>query len=61
MGLGSYANRVAKAMEQCTRAKITGLISGTPSKINTWQKRYGIPDKNCYNYDTYHQIKNNPD
>ncbi|MGB1020410.1 MAG: Gfo/Idh/MocA family protein [Flavobacteriaceae bacterium] len=61
MGLGSYANRVAKAMEECTRAKITGLISGTPRKIKTWQKRFGIPDKNCYNYNTYHQIKNNPD
>lgn len=33
MGLGSYANRVARAMEQCSRAKITGVISGTPSKI----------------------------
>ncbi len=61
MGLGSYANRVAKAMEQCTRAKITGLISGTPSKIKTWKNRYGVADKNCYNYDNYHQIKNNPD
>jgi len=61
MGLGSYANRVARAMEQCSRAKITGVISGTPSKIKDWQNRYAIPDKNCYNYDNYHEIKNNPD
>ena len=52
MGLGSYANRVARAMEYCTRAKITGVVSGTPSKITDWQARYGIPDKNCYNYDS---------
>ena len=30
MGLGSYANRVARAMESCTRAKVVGVISGTP-------------------------------
>ena len=61
MGLGSYANRVARAMESCTRAKITGVVSGTPSKIADWQARYGIPDKNCYNYDTIEKIKSNPD
>jgi predicted dehydrogenase len=61
MGLGSYANRVARAMEYCTRAKITGVVSGTPSKITDWQARYGIPDKNCYNYDTIEEIKSNPD
>ena len=37
MGLGSYGNRVAEAMMDCKRAKITGVISGTPSKIKEWQ------------------------
>jgi predicted dehydrogenase len=61
MGLGSYANRVAEAMQQCTMAKITGVISGTPSKIKTWQSKYNIPDKNCYNYENFDNIKNNPE
>jgi predicted dehydrogenase len=61
MGLGSYANRVADAMKDCKRAKITGVISGTPSKIKDWQGRFGIPDKNCYNYENFDAIKNNPD
>lgn len=61
MGLGSYATRVAKAMESCTRAKLTGLISGTPSKIVEWRAKYGIPQKNCYNYDNFDKIKDNPD
>lgn len=61
MGLGGYANIVAKAMQSSKKAKVVGLISGTPSKIKDWQERYNIPDKNCYNYDTYHQIKDNPD
>ncbi|HEU4551201.1 MAG TPA: Gfo/Idh/MocA family oxidoreductase [Chitinophaga sp.] len=61
MGLGSYATRVAEAMKDCTRAKLVGAVSGTPSKLKDWQSKYGIPEKNCYNYDTYDQIKNNPD
>jgi len=61
MGLGSYGTRVADAMLNCKRAKLTGVISGTPSKIKTWQARYGIADKNCYNYETFDQIKNNAD
>lgn len=61
MGLGSYGTRVANAMKDCKRAKLVGVISGTPSKIEVWQKEYNIPAKNCYNYETYHQIKDNPD
>lgn len=61
MGLGSYANRVAEAMKTCKRAKLVGVVSGTPSKIEDWQKKYGIEAKNCYNYENFDQIKSNPD
>ncbi|MFL5772173.1 MAG: Gfo/Idh/MocA family protein [Flavisolibacter sp.] len=61
MGLGSYGTRVAEAMQSCKRAKVTGVISGTPSKIKDWQAKYNIPDKNCYNYENFDQVKNNPD
>ena len=61
MGLGSYGNRVAKAMETCTRAKLVGLISGTPSKVEKWKATYDIPEKNCYNYENFDAIKDNPD
>jgi predicted dehydrogenase len=60
MGLGAYATRVAEAMEDCKRAKLAGLISGTPSKITDWRRKYNIPEKNCYNYDNFDEIKNNP-
>ena len=59
MGLGGYANRVAEAMRDCKMAKVTGVISGTPSKIKDWQSRFNIPDANCYNYETFDQVKNN--
>jgi predicted dehydrogenase len=61
LGLGDYANRVAVAMLSCKKAKLTGLISGTPAKIKSWQAKYNIPDKNCYNYENYDAIKDNPD
>ena len=61
MGLGSYGTRVAEAMRDCTKAKLVGVISGTPSKISAWQSRYNIPQKNCYNYENFDNIKDNPD
>jgi len=61
MGLGSYGTRVAEAMQSCKKAKLAGVISGTPSKIKDWQSKYKIPEKNCYNYENFENIKNNPD
>ena len=61
LGLGGYGTRVADAMQTCKKAKLVGVISGTPSKIKDWQTKYGIPEKNCYNYENFDRIKDNPD
>ena len=61
MGLGSYGTRVAEGMQACKRAKLVGVISGTPAKIKDWQAKYDIPEKNCYNYGNFDRIKDNPD
>src|ERR1700749_262170 len=61
MGLGSYGTRVAEAMKTCTKAKLVGVISGTPAKIKAWQRKYGIPEKNCYNYENFDRIRDNPE
>ncbi|MDR7132578.1 putative dehydrogenase [Algoriphagus sp. 4150] len=61
MGLGSYGTRVAEAIQDCERVKLVGVISGTPSKIEDWKSNYNIPAKNCYNYDNFDAIKDNPD
>jgi predicted dehydrogenase len=61
LGLGGYANRVAEAMKACSRARVTGLISGTPSKLKDWSARFGVAEKNCYSYENYDAIANNPD
>lgn len=61
MGLGGYAGIVARAMRQCQMATLTGIVTGTPSKIETWKKDYNIADKNIYNYDNLQNIAKNPD
>lgn len=61
MGLGSYGTRVAEAMKTCAKARLVGVISGTPSKITAWQAKYTIPEKNCYNYQDFDNLKDNPD
>ncbi len=61
MGLGSYGTRVAEAMQECKMARLVGVISGTPAKIEAWKSKYDIPAKNCYNYETFDSIKDNPD
>jgi predicted dehydrogenase len=61
MGLGGYGTRVAEAMRTSIRAKLVGVISGTPSKIKDWQSKYSIPEKNCYNYQNFDEVRNNPD
>lgn len=61
MGLGGYGTRVAEAMKACKKAKLVGVISGTPAKVKEWQSKYQIPEKNCYNYENFDDLKNNPD
>src|SRR5436190_20794193 len=61
LGLGSYGTRVADAMQACKMAKLTGAISGTPAKLTAWQSKYNIPASNCYNYENFDRVKDNPD
>ncbi len=60
MGLGDYAARVAEAMQSCKRAKITGLISGTPAKLQKWGEKYKVPEENRYSYENFDSIRDNP-
>ena len=57
MGLGSYAERVGAAMKDCKRAKITGLISGTPEKLQKYGEKYGVPESSRYSYQNASEIR----
>jgi predicted dehydrogenase len=62
VGLGSYSGgQLAPALQETEHCYLAGIVTGTPSKIPTWKDKYGIPDKNVYNYQTFDSIKDNKD
>lgn len=62
VGLGSYAGgQLAPALLQTEQCYLAGIVTGTPSKIETWKSKYNVADKNVYNYDNFDGIINNPD
>ena len=62
VGLGYYStDLLAPALQQTEHCYLAGIVTGTPEKAETWKKKYNIPDKNIYNYQTFDQVANNPD
>jgi predicted dehydrogenase len=62
LGLGGYAGgQLAPALQSTEHCYLAGIVTGTPSKIPTWQKKYSIPDKNVYSYENFDSIKDNAD
>jgi glucose-fructose oxidoreductase len=62
VGLGYYStDLLAPALQQTKSCYLAGIVTGTPSKAEAWQKRHNIPDKNIYNYQNFDSIANNPD
>lgn len=62
VGLGGYAiGQLAPALQETKFCKLSGLVTGTPSKEEKYGKKYNIPDSNIYNYETYDRIADNDD
>ena len=59
-GLGRYATLIADGILQSEHCRLTGIITGTPSKARKWKKKFQIPDQNCYNYSNFDEIILNP-
>lgn len=61
-GLGSLSTyQLAPALQKTQHCRLAGIITGTPPKAASWRARYGIPDRNIYDYETMHRIADNPD
>ena len=60
-GLGRYAGYMADALQSSQYCKLAGLITGTPSKAESWGKKYDILPKNIYNYQNLDEIAKNKD
>src|SRR6266536_3207156 len=62
VGLGSLSiNQILPAFAKCEKSKVVALVSGHPDKANKLALRYGVSQKNIYNYQNYDSIKDNPD
>jgi predicted dehydrogenase len=62
VGLGGYAGgQLAPALQQTEHCYLAGIVTGTPSKVENWKKKYAIPDANVYNYQNFDSIKDNKD
>ncbi len=62
VGLGYYSTDIlAPALQSTTNCELKGIVTGSPEKIPVWQEKYGIKDKNVYNYQNYNEIANNPE
>lgn len=62
LGLGAYASeRLAPGLQLTRHCRLTGLVSGTPSKLESWRERYDLKETNIYSYETLHTVKDNTD
>ncbi len=62
VGLGYYStDLIAPSLLKTQHCELKGIVTGSPTKILIWQEKYGIADKNVYNYQNYDDIANNPD
>ncbi|MES2795494.1 MAG: Gfo/Idh/MocA family oxidoreductase [Bacteroidota bacterium] len=62
VGLGYYStDLLAPALQLTEFAELKGIVTGSPAKIPIWKAKYGIEDKNIYNYQNFDEIAKNPD
>ena len=62
VGLGHLAlAEILPAFGQCKHAKAVALVSGDADKMAKAAKQYGIKPSSCYSYQTFDQLKDNPE
>jgi glucose-fructose oxidoreductase len=62
VGLGYYSTDVlAPALQLTKHCHLTGVVSGTPSKLTAWQQRHHLPEASLYSYENFDTIANNPE
>ncbi len=62
VGLGYYStDLLAPALQLTKNCELKGIVTGSPEKIPVWKEKYGIEDKNVYNYENFDRIANNDD
>ena len=59
VGLGYYATKqILPAIDNSPYWQLTGIVTGTPSKIAEFKDKYSLKDENILNYENYDNLKN---
>jgi len=62
LGLGDYStNQLAPALSRTRHCRLRGLVSGSPDKLERWQREHALPSANLYDYESLPRIADNPD
>ncbi len=62
VGIGNLAiGEVMPALMKAKHSRLSGFVSGHPDKARHFAAKYGVPEKNIYDYKNYDQIASNPD
>ena len=62
VGLGRLStNQLAPAFASTQRCRLAGIVSGSESKRQEWQKKYDLSDQSVYDYRNFDEIADNPD
>ena len=57
VGLGRYSTYALKpALYETEHIRLSGIVTGTPSKAQTWSEEFNLSRDHVYNYDTFDQI-----
>jgi predicted dehydrogenase len=62
VGLGHLSlEEILPALGTSKKSKLVALVSGSPEKMKKVAEQYGVKPANCYSYQTYDQLKSNPE
>ncbi|MEL6944818.1 MAG: Gfo/Idh/MocA family oxidoreductase, partial [Bacteroidota bacterium] len=62
VGLGYYAeHKIRPGLLETQYCELKGIVTGTPAKEKVWMEKYGVEQKNIYNYKNFDSIAENPD
>ncbi len=62
-GLGGLStNQIAPALLKTEHCRLAGIVTGSSGeKVEEWRKRYNLPKRSVYTYDTMHRMADNDD
>ena len=62
VGLGGYGlGVIIPQFANCTHSKLVAVVSGDPAKARRVAAEHGLPERSIYSYETFDQIRDNPD